>query len=147
MGIEFSVFCLPVPQPRQRHRVVRSGPKAYATNYTPAKHPVNGFKAVVALAARQEWKDEPLQGPVELRLRFRFPLPASALVAVKRLVGAGLATLPHITKPDVDNCVKSLTDCLTGICWEDDRQIAKLTAVKVYAKEPGVDVWVAEWGS
>lgn len=145
-GVEFSVACLPIPQPRQRHRVIRSGPKAYATNYTPAKHPVNGFKQVVALAARKAWCGHvPYCGPVEVRLRLRFPLPSSARASVRRRIEAG-DSLPHAVRPDVDNCTKSIFDCLIGICWEDDKQIARLTVEKIYTNEPGVDVRIAEWG-
>lgn len=142
----FSVPCVPVPQPRQRHRVVRSGPKAYATNYTPAKHPVNAFKAAVMLAARQEWKDEPLEGPVYLRLRFRFPLPASATVALTRRVAAG-EHVPYIAKKrnDGDNLEKAVWDALTGICFHDDGQISLWQGERVYAFPPGVDVKVGPW--
>jgi Holliday junction resolvase RusA-like endonuclease len=142
-GMAFSVACVPVPQPRQRHRVV-NGAKPYATNYTPATHPVNGFKHLVASEARRCWLGDPLAGAVELHVMFRFPLPASAKAADKRYIAAG-AHIAHSSRFDLDNLLKGLFDALTGITWVDDRQIGKLTAEKVYAKEPGVDVWIAEW--
>ena len=142
--LAFSVACLPVPQPRQRHRVVRSGPKAYATNYTPAKHPVNAFKAAIMFEARK-FCDRPLPlGPIEVRLRFRFTLPASAKVELRRRLDLG-QVLPHFTRPDADNLEKGVWDALTGLLWGDDRQIARHTTEKVYAREAGVDVWVAVW--
>lgn len=144
--VSFSVACLPIPQPRQRHRVIRSGPKAYATNYTPSKHPVNGFKAAIMFEARK-WCDRPLPyGPIEIRLRFRFPLPTSAKAADRRAIEAG-KMLPYVAKlrNDGDNLEKAAWDALTGILYADDGQICRWSGERVYAKEPGVDVWVAEW--
>lgn len=143
--IQFSVACVPVPQPRQRHRVIRSGPKAYATNYTPARHPVQAFKQLVALAARQAWKGRPREGALTVRVRFRMPVPGLMAAPIRRHVGAG-GESPHIVKPDIDNLLKAIFDALTGICWADDKQISRIEASKVYAREAGVDVWVGEWG-
>lgn len=145
-GVAFSVACLPIPQPRQRHRVVRSGPNAYATNYTPAKHPVNGFKAAIMFEARK-WCDRPLPyGPIEIRLRFRFPLPTSAKAADRRAIAAG-QTLPYVAKlrNDGDNLEKAVWDALAGIVYADDGQICRWRGERVYAKEPGVDIWMTEW--
>lgn len=143
--VSFSVSALPVPQPRQRHRVIQAGGRAYATNYTPAKHPVNGFKAAVALEAKQAWKESPLDGPLEVRLRLRFPVPASAKASFRRQVSEGTVLVPHITKPDLDNACKAIFDALTGVIWQDDKQIARLTVDKVYGVAPGVAVWVGGW--
>lgn len=141
----FSVACFPVPQPRQRHRVV-SGVKPYVLNYTDKKHPVQAFKAAVILAARQAWHHPPVDGPLEIRLRFRFPLPASARALSKRIVASG-AYLPYSAckRNDGDNLEKAVWDALTGIVFADDGQICRWSGERVYAKAPGVDVWIVEY--
>jgi len=123
---------------------VIQGPKAYALNYTPAKHPVQAFKQLVVAAARYAWSGRPLEGALTVRVRFRMPVPSSIAVPIRRHVGEG-GESPHIVKPDIDNLLKAIFDALTGICWADDKQISRIEASKVYAREQGVDVWVGEW--
>ena len=43
-------------------------------------------------------------------------------------------------KPDIDNILKAIFDALNGSAFEDDSQITKVTAEKVYAEEPFVEV-------
>lgn len=48
-------------------------------------------------------------------------------------------------KPDIDNICKSIMDSLQGgYAFEDDSQIVKLVAEKVYADEPFVEVMIDE---
>lgn len=79
---------------------------------------------------------EPLEGPVILSVEFRFP-----------------ATKPHkdgdpkITRPDTDNMIKLLKDCMTKLnYWQDDAQVALELVRKSYAAEPGVKIIVSRWG-
>ena len=44
------------------------------------------------------------------------------------------------TKPDVDNVSKLYLDILTGIAYDDDRQIVRLHAEKRYSSEPRVEI-------
>lgn len=53
---------------------------------------------------------------------------------------------PKITKPDTDNMVKLLKDCLTKCgFWKDDAQVAHETVVKVWTDSPGIVVMAAPW--
>ena len=79
---------------------------------------------------------EPLEGAVILSVEFRFP-----------------ATKPHkdgdpkITRPDTDNMIKLLKDCMTKLgFWVDDAQVCMETVRKSYATEPGVKIIVSKWG-
>ena len=47
-------------------------------------------------------------------------------------------------KPDLDNVLKSIFDSLNGAAFEDDSQIVKVVAEKVYADEPFVEVTIDE---
>lgn len=57
---------------------------------------------------RQQWKKPIIFGEVKVTIDFYFK--------DKRM--------------DIDNAVKSLLDCMSGICWKDDRQIVELIARK-----------------
>ena len=115
--IEFTVPAIPVAQPRQRHRVIQSSGKAFATNYTPKNDPVNAFKAAVQQAASRAYDGAPLDCPLRMDLVFVFPRP----VSVRKKDGSG--RLPHTTKPDRDNLMKSFQDALNGLTYRDDSLI------------------------
>ena len=41
----------------------------------------------------------------------------------------------HTAKPDVDNLIKFMLDAMNKIVYEDDKQVVKLTACKLYDSE------------
>jgi Holliday junction resolvase RusA-like endonuclease len=122
--IEFTVPCVPVAQPRQRHRVVSRGSKSLATNYTPAKDPVNTFKQIVAFSAVDAYAGSPLEGPISMEIDFVFPRLKST---PKKVTGRHWM----IAKPDRDNLEKSVQDCLNGILYRDDAQICNAVTRKL----------------
>lgn len=78
---------------------------------------------------------EPFTGSVQLIVIFGF------VVTGKHKPGE-----PKITKPDTDNMVKLLKDCLTKCgFWKDDAQVAHETVVKVWTNSPGIVVMAAPW--
>jgi Holliday junction resolvase RusA-like endonuclease len=42
----------------------------------------------------------------------------------------------HTKKPDLDNLIKFVLDCLNGVAWKDDSQIWSIEAYKYYAMKP-----------
>lgn len=138
--IQFTVPCVPVAQPRQRHRVVHAGGRSFASNYTPAKDPVNAFKSACQLAASQAYAGAPLDCPLAMDLVFVFPRGKQP-----KRVGSG--RLPHTVKPDRDNLAKSLQDALNGLVYRDDSLIYAGRITKWRASEfeqPHVEVAI-EW--
>lgn len=123
--IRFTVCAVPIAQPRQRHRVLTVGGRTFAQNFTPAKHPVQSFKATVRLAATEAYKGPPIDGPLSLRLVFVLPRP-------KRMIWKSrpMPREAHASKPDWDNLGKALADALTGLCWRDDSQISSVQVEK-----------------
>lgn len=115
--ISFTVPAVPVAQPRQRHRLVTSGGRTFASNYTPARDPVNAFKAACQLAAAQAYQGPPLDCPLWMEVVFVMPRPAN----VRKRDGNG--RLPHTGKPDRDNLMKSLQDALEGLLFRNDSLI------------------------
>lgn len=142
--ISFIVPAIPVAQPRQRHRVLTAGDRTFAHNYTPAKSPVNDFKATVRMAAQEAFDGAPpFDGAVELTAAFVMPRPKSKIWKTRAMPREN-----HTSKPDVDNLLKSLKDALSGIAWRDDAQVWRIIASKSVAsgsEAPHVLVVILEW--
>jgi Holliday junction resolvase RusA-like endonuclease len=142
--IIFTVPAVPVPQPRQRHRVIHANGRAFAHNYTPAKDPVNAFKAAVQLASSQAYQGPPLEGPLDVSLIFVFPRP-QRLVWKKR----PMPRVWHTSVPDRDNLMKSFQDALNKLIWVDDGQICDGVTLKYIAagnEQPHVEVVIRQIG-
>jgi Holliday junction resolvase RusA-like endonuclease len=77
------------------------------------------------------------EGPLHVICRFYMPRPKGHYGTGKN-AGKLKSTAPlsHIKKPDVDNCLKFVLDCLNGIAWEDDCQIISLFGSKYYSDNP-----------
>lgn len=52
------------------------------------------------------------------------------------------SVLVPITKPDLDNCAKSLLDALNKFAWMDDNQISRLEIKKRYAATPNISILI-----
>ena len=78
-----------------------------------------------------------VSGPVELEVMFYLDRPSS-VSTVKR----PYPTVP----PDLDKLIRGVGDSLTGVVYDDDSQVIRTLAWKVYAdaREPGAFVRVNE---
>ncbi len=127
--ITFTVPGVPIGQPR--HQITRTG-RAYIKQ----AHPVHIWKAAVRLAAEAQ-NCELLRTAVDVEAIFYFPRP-KAHFGTCRNAGLLKASAPtrHVSKPDIDNLQKALFDALSGVIFEDDRQIASALTEKYYAETP-----------
>lgn len=82
---------------------------------------------------RQQWQDEPMKGAVSIEMRFYTQRPKSHFRSNGQL--SAKATGFPIGRPDVDNMVKFVLDCLNGCTWTDDAQVVTMVALKLFAKE------------
>lgn len=128
--IRFEIPGKPVPKARPRvvngHAFTPEKTKAYeqlvATQYRAAGGTLHGNPVAVTIAV---WYEMPKSWPKR-----------------KKLDQKGL---PHASKPDLDNVIKSILDGLNGVAWEDDAQVYKIHAVKHwYDGEPMTIVIVEE---
>jgi len=78
-----------------------------------------------------------------LQCAFYMPIPKSMTNKQKALIEAH--GLSHTKKPDLDNLVKFVKDCLNGLAWEDDSQVVYLMAEKLYDKDPRTAVVIEPW--
>ena len=92
--------------------------------------------------AYQEQVGKKLDGAIEMSVKAYFPIPKS--VSKKQRLLMETETVPHTKKPDVDNCVKSLTDGAQGVAFDDDKQIYKIVAEKYYSDTPRVEIELRE---
>lgn len=80
---------------------------------------------------RQRQKDVLLYfttGPLELNVTFYMQIPKS----ISKKKKDALRGMPHPIKPDLDNLIKFILDCASGILYRDDKLIASITAHKLY---------------
>src|SRR5699024_11717686 len=101
------------------------------------------YKQMVSAKVRSYMKINGIQTitePIAVHLNFYFTPPKS--YSKKRIRAIEAKEELFTKKPDIDNLVKSVTDGMNGIMYEDDSQIVGLTAGKHYSHEDYVDVKV-----
>lgn len=115
--ISFFVPGVPVPQGRARSFRMGDGIGHYDDPKSKA------WKKVVAQVASLQ-RGAMHDGPLEIDMVFFMPAPKS----MKRP-----DLMHHSKRPDLDNLCKGVQDGLNGICYRDDSQICKLSAMKKYS--------------
>lgn len=91
-------------------------------------------------------KPDLFDSPVNVRCVFHMPRPKSHYGSGKNKESLKKLAIyeKHIKKPDVDNLVKFIFDCMTGIVWKDDSQVVWCDAVKKYcdvSPKTEITVW------
>ena len=113
------------PAAKGRPRMTKKGGA-----YTPRK--TREAEARMKGAIRRQWRKEPLNGPVGVKVVLYFKRPASVARKVQY----------RAKKPDIDNCLKSVLDAMNGICFADDKQVVSIAAVKMYGEFPRTEIMV-----
>jgi len=89
-------------------------------------------KAVSSVYLAQQHNDRPLiPGPIELTVIFYFETPKKT---------PSLEGKYHTSKPDLDNCIKYVSDISNGILYRDDSEISVIHAMKLYSRNPRTDI-------
>ena len=119
---------VPIAQRRPRFARVGKFVRTYSDQATEA--------GKFLLEARRQAHGVFLEGPLNLEVLFVFPRPKGHFGTGKNLnVIKQSAPTYHTKKPDCDNCIKFIKDCLNGEAYKDDSQICFISAGKEYAKE------------
>ena len=129
----FTVLGQPVA--KGRPRVTKWGA------YTPEKT-VNYENLVKWSYIEAHSKENLLERDLSINIRFYFQIPKSTS-KIKRILMNGGDIRPS-KKPDIDNCIKSITDALNAIAYKDDSQIVEVHARKYYSDEPRTEVIIEE---
>ena len=73
---------------------------------------------------------KPQVGPISLRLTFEFIKPRTGKL--------------HSPRPDLDKLIRAVMDALTGHVYEDDSQVSRVVAEKVYSNREGVTISILD---
>lgn len=143
MKLKFEVAGEPVAQARPR--VVRT--KTGVRGIDPAKS--KNYKAWVKFCALNAFKKletkrpkKLMEAPLKVKLLIYRSIPKSDSKKLKTQKQNN-DVLPTV-KPDIDNVFKAVTDALTGIIWQDDKQIVNAEIAKRYSSMPRVEVEIEE---
>lgn len=98
---------------------------------------VEYYKTILRDQFRRQGEDI-LTGPVKVRFVFYMRRPKSHYTKTGKQSKA--FTDWHTSKPDQDNLVKFIKDCLNGIAYKDDSQVCYCESFKVYGDHPGTIV-------
>ena len=126
MHYEFTIPLEPVA--KGRPRFAKGG-----IAYTPSK--TRKAEQDLRFFLSKEFNREPFDGPVKVFARFTIQRPAS-VSETKR---------PHpVTRPDLDNYIKTLFDGANGLLFKDDAQVVYCTIEKCYGQQPSIYLHVSE---
>lgn len=126
------------PIAKARARVTKNGHA-----YTPTK--TINYENLVQYCYMDQAEGVKLAGPLMMEIRFYFPIPKS--YSKKQIELLKVQDMAHMKKPDLDNCIKSISDALNHFAYDDDSQIIELSATKRYTlEEPRaeVEIWEVE---
>lgn len=124
------------PIAKKRPRFARKG--KFVTTYND-QHTEGGR---ILWEAQRQINEKPLSGPIELFIKFYMPIPKST--SKKLLRAMRNESYPHIKRPDLDNLLKMYKDILNGVAWDDDSQVYKVKARKIYSHEPRTEIVIKE---
>lgn len=139
---EFFLPIIPKAQKRSRSRAIKTKAGNWtAMNY---KHKDQEIQEENLRSLLYDYKpDIPWDGPIWLNVIITLPIPKSKPKKWRLL--AAYRQIHHTIKPDIDNLLKHLKDCMKGIFYQDDKQIVMVQAKKVYGDIPGWDIFIGEY--
>lgn len=137
MSIIIEIDGKPVAKGRGRIGKVNGHP----TIFTPAKTRQN--ENLIKLAAMQAMNGrDPIEGAVEVFVHIYLDYPKA--MSRKMRADAIYGWVRPVTKPDIDNYVKSALDGINTIVIKDDNQVVVLHAYKIYRSKPAMRIEVKE---
>lgn len=140
MVIEFFLPMIPPTVTQQEHQVrVRNGKPIF---YEP-DHLREARQKLMAHLGKNV-PEEPILSAIRLTTKWIWPLPKKQ---IDRLKSTGLHdfAMYKTTKPDTDNIIKMLKDCMTRCgYWKDDALVASEITEKFLGMNPGIYIRIEE---
>ena len=120
------------PIAKKRPRFARRG--KCVTTYSEQETEESKIMAQILAQLGKDWK--PIETPVLLDMEFCFPFLKSHYGSGKNSdkIKAS-APIYHTQKPDVDNLVKFVMDCMNEIVFRDDAQVVTIAASKKWDRD------------
>ena len=138
--MKITIPIIPKGQRRARHGVVNGFSRTYKDPRQAQEE-----EALMALLSKYQ-PTHPMQGPLLLGVRAYVPIPVSKPKAWKAAALAG--AIRPVTKPDMDNLLKHVKDCLTMLrFWGDDCQVVEYLprTGKWYSGQPRWEIEIVEY--
>lgn len=136
---EFSTFirCNPPTTTNQSQRGLYVGKDGRPRVFTKAKGRALESNLCAILSQFKPPIGFPRDLPVSVEIVLSFPYRKTE----KKSVVRDRKTIPHSSRPDIDNLVKFLLDCMTRTgFWNDDSQIYDLHLRKYFSATPGIGI-------
>lgn len=121
--IEFTVFSKPEPQGSSKAFMPKGARFPIVTSDNPA---LKGYRQQIAIEAMSMMRESG-----QFLIERKSPLKLTVSFYVARPASKSKKAYP-VCRPDLDKLCRAIGDALTGICYEDDSQITKLEAEKIY---------------
>jgi Holliday junction resolvase RusA-like endonuclease len=127
---------IPVAKARPRFRRNRA---PYKTEKQQSAEALLIYEAKSQLA-RQRWELPLKNCGFRVSCLFVMPIPRSRSKSFREVCRS--RDVYHTSRPDLDNLLKFVEDCLNGIAWRDDARVALLDGCKVYGEKPATHIWI-----
>lgn len=139
--IEFFLPMVPPTVTQQEHKVAVSRKTGQIRFYDPPE--LKAARAQLMDSVGRYAPAVPIRGPVQLVTKWIWPADRSRMQMMSELDPDYHEW--KTTKPDTDNLIKMLKDCMTRTgFWMDDAQVASEVTEKFLAYRPGIYVRVTE---
>lgn len=139
--IELTVYGEPIAQGRPKFSVnQKKNGKIFTSARDP--RPSKDYKAYVKMMASNVRPHKPLDGPIAFELAIYRMIPKSTTKKRRAAIDSGECR--PVVKPDVDNVYKAVSDALTGLIYQDDKQIVDVHIAKFYSDNPRVEIKIHE---
>ena len=132
-------FFLPMVPPtvtQQEHKVMVNRKSGRVQFYDPPE--LRAARAKLTDLVGKHAPSDPLQGPLQLVTKWIWPMEQDGQLSLP-----GTEYRWKTSKPDTDNLIKMLKDCMTRTgFWEDDAQVVSEVTQKFYGPKPGIYIEV-----
>lgn len=133
MRVKFTIKEKAIPKSRPRMNTCTG------RAYTPSK--TREFEEFVGYQYMKNGLTSFGDKPIQVNITFCFELPSSWSNKKKKEA----LEMKHIpTKCDLDNLIKSVTDGLNKIAYNDDRFIYKIVSSKIYSNENKIEIEITD---
>lgn len=133
-SVQFSIRGKPMAKARPRACRIGKGVRVY--------DPQQKEKIEAAVIIQEHALEKPFEGAVAVNIDAYFAIPKS--VSKKKREAMIEDEIMPTKKPDIDNIFKFYSDAMSGIIFDDDKQIVEAYVVKMYSETPSVWIEVRE---
>lgn len=127
-------------EPKQQSRPRFSHRGKYVHAYEKAD--IHRYKQRIGCDYLMKYGRQKLPAKKPLHVIVRFYRPIQKSLSHKEYVRRKKNVVMPIIKPDLDNYIKSVLDGLNGLAFEDDNQIIRIDAIKLYSDHPRTEILI-----